>query len=348
MIQSFSNIIIKAITASVPKKTVTREEFADTFTEKELNKFEKTTGIKERRFADQNVTASDLGFDAANRLLKEENCKDEIRALIFLSQTPDYKIPFTSNLLQKRLGLEPEVLCIDINAGCAGFVQGLGVCYSMAQSINGKILFVVAETLSKLLSLKDKSTAAIFGDGAAALIIEKDESSSASAYFNYFSDGDNADAIMVPEGGAREPFNDSSLDDLIDDNGSVRNNTNLYMDGPRVFDFTLREIPKSITILFEDTGKKAANIDVFCFHQSNRFIIKQISRILGIPQEKIVLNIERFGNTSGVSIPLLIVSELESNKEREVLFCGYGAGLNWANCITKLTENTTIYELNEI
>jgi len=236
MIQKFDNIFIEAIAACVPKDRVKNENFSNLLDPKEIRKFERTTGIKERRYANNTTTASDLGYIAAEKILDDKKCKSEIRALIFISQTSDYKIPFTSNILQCRLGLPQNILCLDINAGCAGFVQGLSTAYAIANTTKGKVLLIVAETLSKILSNQDRSTTMLFGDGAAAVLISKNETYSNSSCFNFFSDGAKFGAIMIPEGGYRNPINENTLNWKEDDKGNKNKGIHLTMDGPKVFD----------------------------------------------------------------------------------------------------------------
>jgi 3-oxoacyl-[acyl-carrier-protein] synthase-3 len=346
----YSNIAIEALAGAVPKTKIRNDHFSHLLNKKELRIFTKTTGIEERRYADSMTSASDLGYHAAKQIIEDSN-KSEIKALVFVSQTSDYKIPFTSNILQNRLGLAQQTLCLDINAGCAGFVQGLNVAYSLVNSLDaGKVLLVISETLSKILAPNDRTTTTLFGDGAVALLIGKDDSDSKS-YFNFFSDGENYDAIIIPDGGYKNPFSSKSLSEIIDESGNKFNNTNLQMDGSRVFDFTLREIPKSIESLLAYANVTIADIDYFVPHQSNKFIIKQIANAIGASVNSCFININSFGNTSGVSIPLAILSNRDRfvEKEKFSLLCsGYGSGLNWGNCVINLGSDKNLYSILEI
>ncbi len=350
MFQKFDGVEILAISACVPKKTVDNSYFGDLLTEKEMRVFEKMVGIHERRWAESDVTASDLGYEAALNLIHNFDLNiNEIDCLIFLSQTPDYKIPFTSNILQSRLGLKQQMLCLDINAGCAGFLQGLSTCFAIAKSMKKrKILFIVGETLSKILSFKDRSTTMLFGDGASAILIEYTGKKSIESYFNFNSDGFNSDAISIPEGGYRNVFTANSLSETTDEKFNVKNRLNLTMDGPRVFDFTLREIAPSIEAILSEYNINKEKISAFLLHQSNQFIIKQIGAKLGVAAEKLFININKYGNTSGVSIPLLICSnKIKFADDNFVCLSGYGSGLNWGNCILKL-NNTKIFTIKEV
>lgn len=350
MDQKIEGVVIKAIASCVPKTTIKSDRFKDLISEKEIGRFEKLTGILERRYADSDTTASDLAYVAAKKILDDYDEDLNIKALVFVSQTSDYKIPFTSNILQDRLQLSKNILCLDVNAGCAGFIQGLSTSFAIANSISkGQVLFICAETLSKILSPNDKSTSMIFGDGASAMLIEKDSKDGSETFFNFFSDGSGYDSIIVPDGGYRNPICIESFESKSDSTGSSRNGTNLFMDGPRVFDFTLREIPDSISELLDSSGIDQEDIDYFVLHQSNKFIIKQICSKLGVDRSKILLNIHRFGNTSNVSIPLVFTTELDQiSKPIKLLLSGYGAGLNWANCILELKRECKIFDLIEI
>ena len=350
MYQSFDNISIEGIASCVPQNVVANDAFADLLSGKEIRMFEKTVGIIERRWADENVTASDLAFNAAEHLFSDPNFKkEEIKCIIFVSQTSDFKIPFTSNILQARLGISKEVLCLDINAGCAGFIQGMSTAYSIAKSIEGgKVLLIVAETLSKILSLKDRSTSMLFGDAASALIISHKSNNSNKAYFNFYSDGANSDAIRIPSGGYRNVFDEKSLLFCEKENGNIRNSINLEMDGPKVFDFTLREVGNGIMNLLNHYFLDIKSVDHFLFHQSNKFIINQISHQLKIDKSKVLSNIATFGNTSGVSLPLLLTTSKESFKtNKKALFSGYGSGLTWGNLIIDLDQKMIIKNLIE-
>jgi 3-oxoacyl-[acyl-carrier-protein] synthase-3 len=336
MNQVFENVNIKFISSCVPRRIVKNDEFSFLLNLKEMNSFEKTVGIIERRWASNDVTASDLGFKAAHAIFEQDkNLLKKVRALIFLSQTADYKIPFTSNILQYKLGLAIDTLCLDLNAGCAGFVQGLSVAYSITNTLKDDefVLLVVSETLSKILAPSDRSTTMLFGDAGSAIIIGKSMDAGKS-YFNTFSDGGNFESIIVKDGGSRNMITENSF--LFKNNAS---NLNLSMDGPKVFDFTMREIAPSILKLLADNLINVETVDYFLLHQSNRFIIKQIISKLGVTSEKTLVNIEKFGNTSGVSIPLLINTFKDKlSNAKLVMFTGYGSGLNWGSCLTDISE----------
>jgi 3-oxoacyl-[acyl-carrier-protein] synthase-3 len=351
MFQKFNSVTIEHISSCVPSRTIKNTFFDSLLNEKELKMFEKTVGILERRWVDNNVTASDLGYNAASAILnKNVTNKNSIKSVIFLSQTPDFKIPFTSNILQHRLGLEKEILCLDINAGCAGFIQGLSTAFSIATTLQKgqKVLLIVAETLSKILSNADRSTTMLFGDGASAILISKTEKLSDESFFNFYSDGGMYNAIMIPDGGFRNVVTKDSFNVISNEKNETKNRLQLSMDGPNVFDFTLREIYPSIIELFKYFNQDLNKVDKYLFHQSNKFIIKQIAAKLGVMEDRVPINIHQYGNTSGVSIPLLISSFYKSfTNTNKVVLSGYGSGLNWGNCIIDIS-NTLIEPIKEI
>lgn len=352
MYQSIQGISIEAVACCVPKNRVENDYFEYFMSDREIKKFEKLTGIKSRRYSASTTTASDLAYEAALKILTDKKCKDDIKALIFLSQTSDYKIPFTSNILQDKLGLSKEILCLDINAGCAGFVQGLSVAYSLQATLSeGKVLLIVAETLSKILASRDKSTSMLFGDAASAVLLGRTTQVKSNAFFNFNSDGGHFEAISIPDGGYRNPVNANSFVESVDINGNSRNNTHLSMDGSAVFDFTLREIVPSLNAFASNYSLDLNRIDFFLFHQSNKFIISQLAKGLNIPMEKIPINIQEYANTSGVSIPLLMVTEktlYDLKTPKTFALVGYGSGLNWGSCILRLNEAVSIYDLIEV
>ena len=211
-----------------------------------------------------------------------------VSILIMATQTPDHLIPGSSHAIQDYFKLECG--CIDMNVACNGFIQGLAVAYSFAAQ-GGKVLMVFSETMTSILDSQDKNSL-LFGDAASAMIIDRE----GYAEINLHSNGDRFGAILHDQGGF------------------------MRMKGEDVFDFTMKEVYETI---FED---KCAGIDYFVFHQSNLFILKRLAARLGIPPEKMVINIDRFGNTSACSIPLALVTEKPTGY---LMACGYGAGLNW-------------------
>ena len=314
-----SGSYISYIASVFPSKKISNTDL-NLFTEKEKKFFEKTVGIKSRYWSSTDETSTGLAMSAAKYLLEESNVdKSKVRQLLFVSQTPDQQIPFTSNILQDQLGLPTETFTQDINAGCAGFVQALFTAFCLNQTLNTSehTLIVISETLSKKLDSKDKTTTTLFGDGASSILITRDEKLTHKSIFQFNSDGGKGNSIKL----------------------SKEFNNTLRMDGQKVFDFTLSEVTTGFKKFIQKNNLNLRLIDKFYFHQSNRFILNQFQNMLEIPHDKLPINIESFGNTSGVSIPLLVSSSWEADTNvKDVVFCGYGSGLSWGYALTVLDK----------
>jgi len=347
----FKNVGISGLAAAVPGNIIDNYKNTTYFDAESVKDVVDKIGIKERRFADKDTCASDLCFAAAEKLLTDMNIdRTEIDLLVFVSQTPDYKMPATSIILQHRLNLSKSAIAFDINMGCSGFIYGLSTVYSyMQQQGFRKALLLDGETRSKVYSAKDRNTAFLFGDAGVAALIEKDEKYEESI-FSLNSDGSRSDLIMIHAGGYRNPSSIETLKEkVIDEHGNMRSDEQAYMNGPDVFNFLIREVPKDVknTLEYAETDKES--IDYFVFHQANDYINSYLAKKLKLDKDKIPMSIEKFGNTSSVSIPLTIATELQDklDEKKKVLFCGFGVGLSWATAILNF-KDCHISELVEI
>lgn len=346
---SYNNVGIRAISACVPSKRVYNKELGYLIPEEEIEKTINSIGIEERRISDEDVCSSDLCFKAAEKLLGENNVdKSTIAALIFVSQTPDYRQPSTAPSLQERLGLPQTVMAFDINMACAGYVYGLSVAYALASQNIGKVLLLVGETMSKTISKCDKVTTPLFGDGGTATLIDTDEAYGTS-YFILNSDGSGSEILRIPYGGYRNPSCAEGLVDRINEEGNRLNGEQLHMQGMDVFNFGLRVVPKSVKELLGWMSITTADIDIMHFHQANKFMTDFFAKKLKLPLEKVPYSLRWFGNTSAVSIPLNIVFTMADGsypKRKKVMMCGFGAGLTWGTACVSL-EQTNILKLIE-
>ena len=221
---SYSNIGIAGIAACVPKQTIDNYHYTQYFPEDVVRKVVDKIGIYERRFADEHTCSSDLCFAAAERLITDLQVdKSEIDVLIFISQTPDYRMPATAFLLQERLGLPKTTMAFDLSLGCSAFLYGLSVGYSLLQQPHiRKVLLLDGETRSKVYSPKDRKTAFLFGDAGVAVLLERGEKYGKS-YFSLNSDGSMADTIKIEGGGYRMPSSDETLRErVVDEYGNIR------------------------------------------------------------------------------------------------------------------------------
>ena len=346
----FNNINISALAAAVPANTIHNRSYTEHFDADSVNEIVDKTGIEERRFAPESMTASDLCFAAAEKLIADNSInKDEIDLLLFVSQTPDYRMPATSITLQNRLGLSKSTAAFDISIGCSGFVYGLSVAYSYAQQPGiRKVLLLDGETRSRVYHPKDRKTAFLFGDGGVAALIEKSSNVGAS-FFSLNSDGAKEDLIKMDAGGYRNPSSAETLaEKVVDEHGNIRTDEHGYMNGAEVFNFVIREIPKDIKNLIK-LSEKEVNPDYYLFHQANRFMNDYLKKKLKVDSNKIPESISKFGNTSSVSIPLTMVSELQGklNGQKEILLSGFGVGMSWATALIPIS-NCNISALIEL
>lgn len=347
----FEGVGIGAMAAAVPRHVINNYEYTEFFPADQVKEVVDKVGVFERRFADKGTCSSDLCFAAAEKLFEDNDIdRSEIDLLVFISQTPDYRMPATSILLQHRLGLPSSCIAFDINLGCAAFCYGLTVAYGMMQGGNiRKALILDGETRSKVYSPKDRRSAFIFGDAGVAALIEKDDKYGES-WFSLNSDGSRGDLIMIKGGGYRNPSSAQTLEEkVVDEYGNIRSDEQGYMRGGDVFNFVIREIPRNIKQTLEYSGKTKEDFDYIIFHQANSFINSYIAKKMKLDTEKIPSTIEKYGNTSSVSVPLTIVSELKDKLggKKELLLSAFGVGMSWATGIITIND-CNISEIVEV
>jgi len=326
--------------AAVPSNVINGYTYTSWFKPEVARTVVDKIGVKERRFAGPETCASDLCLAAAERLIEDMAVdKSEIDLLIMVTQTGDFRMPATSLLLQNRLGLSKQTMTFDINLACSGFVYALSVVYALMQQGGlRKALLVDGETRSKVYSPKDRQVAFLFGDGGVAALIERDERFGES-FFSLNADGSKESLIKVNAGGYRNPSSPETLKEkVIDEHGNIRSEEQGYMLGADVFNFLIKEIPRDINLLLEKTRTPMESIDYWLFHQANLFMNNHLMKKLKLEPEKMPLSIDKFGNTSSVSIPLTIVSELGSSLDtrKTLLLSAFGSGMSWATGIITL------------
>ncbi|MBN1414280.1 MAG: ketoacyl-ACP synthase III [Bacteroidales bacterium] len=341
-ILSYKNIGISGITAAVPARTINNYEHTLHFKKEDVKEVVEKIGVKERRFADEQTCASDLCYAAAEKLINDMKIdRAEIDLLLFISQTPDFRMPATSILLQERLNLSSSTIAFDISLGCSAFLYGLTLAYSMiASGAVKRALILDGETRSKVYSQKDRKVAFLFGDAGVAALIEPGEKFGKS-WFSLNSDGSRASLIKIPAGGYRKMSSPETLKEkVVDEYGNIRSEEHGYMEGADVFNFVIREVPKDFKRLVEHSKTDLSTIDYFVFHQANSYINGFLAKKLKLPAEKIPSTIEKFGNTSSVSIPLTVVSELRGklNGHKRLLFSGFGVGLSWGTAVLDVED----------
>lgn len=346
----YKNVGIRAVSACVPKGVETTESLSYFMSHEDIEKVKKQIGILEKRIADKEVCSSDLCLKASEDLMEREGIdREEIDALIFVSQTSDYHQPATAPILQHRLGLGKHCLSFDVNLACSGYVYGLSIAYAFASQMGVRnVLLLVGETMSKIVSRKDKVNTPLFGDAGTATLISKCEDERETV-FSLHSDGEGAKVMMVPYGGFRNPSCAEGLLIEKDTDGSERNGEQFRMDGMEVFNFGMREEPKELKELLTEAGKTMEEVDLVLFHQANRFMTDFFAKRLKVPAEKVPYCISKYGNTSSASIPLTMCSEMSGQQypnRKQVILSGFGAGLSWGSVLVDLSE-TRINEVME-
>ena len=344
----YHNVGIRAMSACVPKKVVSNRDLEYLIPEEEIEKTINNIGIEERRVVEHDVCASDLCYKAAKQLMEDNNIDpNSIDVLLFMSQTSDYRIPATSPILQHRLGLSTDTCCIDLTLGCSGFVFALSTAFAYAsmEGVN-RVLLLDGETFSKIVNKRDKVDWPLYGDGATATLIEKGEFEEST--FILKSDGSGANAVIIPGGGMRNRTTADSLVETEREEGNIRNDLEVYMDGMEVFNFAMSVVPKSVKEIVKVTESSLDDIDYLVFHQANKFMTDFFVKRLKFDPNKVPYCIQKYGNTSSTSVPLTIVSELEGKLKDgdRVVMCGFGAGLSWgtANIVFKDCNISSVIE----
>lgn len=337
---SIPNIRLSGISACVPKKEVSNYDF-EPLSQKERELLVKTIGIEKRRIADKGICTSDLCFKSTEVLMESLHWnKEEIDILIFVTQTPDYITPATASILQSKLGLSTSCIALDINLGCSGYVYGLAVASSLLQTLGkGKALVLAGDISTACISDKDKSTTPIFSDAGSATALEFKQGAP-PLYFNLQGDGKGFGAIIIPDGGYRNPVTENSLKEEQISEGIIRNKTHLILHGINVFNFSVNEVPKNIEALLSFTGADRAKIDYFVFHQANRIINESIRKKLKLEPDQVPYSLRDFGNTSSATIPVTVITQIKNEAETKplkMIFSGFGVGLSWSSMLAETT-----------
>lgn len=348
-LMQIKNIALEGMATAVPKHIEYNKDYPFA-SEKEAALYIKSVGIEQRRIVQNQETAADLCFKAAENLLdKMKLDRSEIKVLVFVTQTPDYKTPATAVKLQNDLGLGEDCLSFDINLGCSGYVYGLATAASFLSNIaEGKALLLVGDTSSACISANDKSTTPLFSDAGSATVLGK--RAGANMDFLMASDGSGYESIIIPEGGYRIPFREESLEMKEETPGINRNATHLILRGIDIFNFSVKRVPIQIKDLLEQKQLTVEDVDYFVLHQANKLINDTIAKKLGLSEGQMPLSLKEFGNTSSASIPVTLVHQLQSKLENESLklvLSGFGVGLSWASVYIE-TNGFTCLEMVEV
>ncbi|WP_082145272.1 ketoacyl-ACP synthase III [Delftia tsuruhatensis] len=343
-LSTLHNVRFAGMASCVPKRVVSNMEDCPPSMRSERERLVRNIGIQTRRLCPDWQCFSDLAFAASEKLLEKLQWqRDEIDALIIVTQSPDYPMPATAIILQNRLGLSQSTIAFDVNLGCSGYPFGLHLLGSMISA---------GGVRRGLLLVGDKSgteSDPLFSDAGTATALEFDTSAK-PMYFSLNSDGSGYKAIMMPVGGHREPLDIQHLIATRDEHGIQHKPKDLILDGPAVLSFSTQRVPPDVINLLEYSKKNKDEIDYFIFHQANKMINETIRKKLGLHHEKVPSTLTDFGNTSGASLPVTMTARLHQSLQdgtKNILLSGFGIGLSWGSCIMEI-ENAKFPDMLEI
>lgn len=332
-----ANTAILAIAYHLPDKVETNDQLQTENPDWRMGDVYAKSGIAKRHLAGEDETASDLGFQAAKKLLDQQPvAAGDIDYLLYCTQSPDYFLPSGACILQQRLGLGKHVGALDFNLGCSGFVYGLQLAHGLIHSDAAKnVLLITADTYSKYIHPRDRTVRTLFGDGAAATLVGRSTGEGSLGSFVVGSDGKGAENLIVPSGGTRLARSAATSQETTDDAGCTRAQDNLFMDGPAIFTFAISRVPKMVKSLMADADLTVDDVDWFVYHQANKYMLETLAKRSKIPEEKMLIDVHDIGNTVSASIPLAIQRAVEAgkiNRGDRLLLVGFGVGYSWAAC----------------
>lgn len=327
------SVFIQDIAYHLPSRVVSNKELVEQFPEWSVDKIAEKVGISERHVVGESETATDLAIVAAEKLFsKGKVCKKDIDFVVFCTQSPDYKLPSSACVIQNRLGLSTKCGAFDFNLGCSGYEYGLAIAKGLiVAGIASKVLLLTGETYTKYLDPRDKGNRTIFGDAASASVVSK-EGFAAIGEFSLGTDGSGAEYLIVRSGGAK--IADKVNDISFDDNGNPLSSDTLFMNGQEIFAFTLTKVPKMVKDVLTKNNLQKEDIDLFVFHQANKYMLDHLRKKIGIDDKKFFVWMDKVGNTVSSTIPIALCAALEQNLLKgKVLLAGFGVGLSWGGTV---------------
>lgn len=324
---------ILSVAYYLPEHILTNDQLACLYPGWTAEKIFEKTGIYERHVCEENETAADLGERAARKLFADQSIDPTtIDFILLATQSPDYFLPTTACILQHRLGLPTTAGALDFNLGCSAYVYGLSLAKGLIASGNAtRILLITAETYTKHIHPMDKSVRTIFGDGAAATLVEFSEMESIGQ-FVLGTDGSGYDKLIVRSGGMRLKSSPETSTEEVDDSGNTRTQNNLFMDGAEIFSFTIATVPQTVKETLKKNRLSLEDIDLFVFHQANKYMLDFLCKKCKIPPDKFYMNFSDCGNTVCASIPIALFRAVQDGRLKsgmKVMLVGFGVGLSW-------------------
>lgn len=315
---------IAGIEYALPRKIELLEDFRRDNPDWDLAKIFEKTGIRQRYISAPDQTAADLCCEAAEKIFASgEVAREEIDGVLFCTQSPDYALPTTACILHERLKLPKRTAAFDFNLGCSGFVYGLAIAASMLNSaLLQTVLLLCGDTYTKYIDPHDRTCRPIFSDGGSATLLRWHPEPSLGP-FDLGTDGSGYRNLIVPDSGAR---------------GKGPGPGTLHMEGAAVFLFTLDAVPRCVDVLLKRAELSVEEIDLFVFHQASRVVLEAIVKKMGLPAEKVLVDLESIGNTVSATIPIALKRAAEAGRLKSgqrVLLLGFGVGYSWGGCLVQ-------------
>lgn len=326
---------IQAISYFLPEKVITNEQLVKDFPDWTVEKINNKIGIKERHIVAENETATDMAVKAAEKLFEEHSIeRSTIDYIILVTQSPDYHLPTSACLIQDRLGLSTSIGAIDINLGCSGFIFGVSIAKGLiVGEMATRVLLLTSETYSKHIHPRDKGNRTIFGDAAAATLIGKDGIAEI-CNFSFGTDGKGAENLIVKTGSFRHKEKRNDL--IFDEFGNPKSSDYLFMDGAAILNYTLDYFPPLAKDTLQKNLLEIDDVDLFVFHQANKYIMTLLRKKLRIPEEKYYCFYENVGNTVSSTIPIALKEAIDDGsikKGFKVMSAAPGLGYSWGGVI---------------
>ncbi len=331
---------IRAISYYLPSAILSNEMLAEEFPEWSVEKISAKTGIDRRHIAAPDETAGDMAIRAAQKLMEETGASaEQFDYLLLCTQSPDYFLPTTACGVHDQLGMKPSTGAVDFNLGCSGYVYGLGMAKGLlAAGIAQNVLLITSETYSKYIAPEDKSTRTIFGDAAAATwVSNQGEIEIGESVVG--TNGAGGKHLIVQSGASRHPA--TRQGNSLNHREAPPETEYLTMNGVDVFNFTLETIPPMVQTLLKKVNQTIDGVDLFVFHQANKFMLNTLRKLSGIPKDKMVFALENVGNTVSSSIPIALRDLLDHGRIQPgmtLMLVGFGVGLSWGGVMLTTPE----------
>lgn len=339
-----NGVNIRAISTYLPEKVLHMKDLSDLYGESIVDQTIQATGVEEVRIASEEMTSSDMCQIAAEQLIAAESLDiDSIDGLVFASQTRDYVLPCTSIVLQKKMKLNREAVCVDLPFGCTGYIHGLLQAASwIGSGVCERVLLLAGDTSSKIINPNDRALRMVFGDAGSATIVEKGEGQIA---FNIQTDGSYADRVIMPAGGFRNPRNEETSKLIWDEDHNGRTQEDMYMDGMAVLTAALQHLHRNVFSLLDYINWKAEDVDFYALHQASKFTIDRVRKKLNADDSHAPVNLRLYGNTGPTTIPLVLTDYCHDKvmKLNRTIMLAIGVGLAWGSVACDLSH-THIYK----